>query len=72
MKSTAQKLILISFVLALIAAVAVFLYLQSLKAPKEITKKITVLVAAETIPPRTLIDKKMIKEIQVSDDSIFS
>lgn len=63
MKSTAQKLILISFVLALIAAVTVSLYLQSLKSPNEITKKITVLVAAETIPSRTLIDKKMIKEI---------
>lgn len=72
MKSTAQKLIVISFVLALFAAVAAFLFMQSLKSPKEINKKITVLVAAETIPPRTLIDKKMIKEIQVSDDSILA
>lgn len=72
MKSTAQKLILISFILAVIASVTVFLFMQSLKAPKEITKKITVLVATETMPPRTLIDKKMIKEIQVSDDSILA
>ena len=72
MKSTAQKLILISFILAVIASVTVFLFMQSLKSPKEIGKKITVLVATETIPPRTLIDKKMIKEIQVSDDSILA
>ena len=72
MKSTAQKLIVISFVLALFAAVAAFLFMQSLKAPKEVNKKITVLVAGETIPPRTLIDKKMIKEIQVPDESILA
>jgi len=71
MKSTAQKLILLSFVLALIAAGTIFLYLQSLKAPKETTKEITVLVAAETIPSRTLISKKMITEIKVPDNSIF-
>ena len=34
MKSTAQKLILISFVLALIAAVTVFLYLTVFKITK--------------------------------------
>lgn len=71
MKSTAQKLILISFVLALIAAVTVLLYLKSLKPSKEINKNTTILVAAETIPPRTLIDNNMIKEIQVPDNSIF-
>jgi len=72
MKSTGRKLILISFVLALIAAVTVFLYFQSFKSSKGIGKTITVLVAAETIPSSTLIDKKMIKEIQVPDNSIFS
>lgn len=71
MKSTSQKLILISFILALIAAVNVFMYLQSLKAPKKNDKKITVLVANETIPARTLIDNKMIKKIQVVDNNIF-
>jgi len=62
---------LISFVLALIAAVTVLLYLKSLKVPDEILKTTTVLVAADTIPSRTLIDKKMIKEIQVADKDIF-
>lgn len=72
MKSTAQKLIVISFILALFAAVSAYLFLQSFKAPKEVNKKINVLVATETIPPRTFIDKKMIKEIQVSEDSILA
>ena len=72
MKSTAQKLIMISFVLALIAAVTVFLYLKSLKSPNETTKEISVLVATETIPSGTLIDKKMINEIKVPNDSILA
>lgn len=71
MKSTAQKLIVISFVLALIAAVTVSLYLKSLKSPNEKTEKITVLVATETIPSGTLIEKKMINEIKVPNDSIL-
>lgn len=72
MKSTAQKLILVSFVLALFAALTLFFYLQSLKSPKETTKEIRVIVAVETIPSGTLIDKKMVKEIEVEDNSIWS
>ena len=72
MKNTAQKLILISFVLALIASLTVFFYLKSLKVPDETTKNRTVLVATEAIPPRTLIEKKMIKEILVPDNSYFA
>lgn len=72
MKSIGKKLILISFILAILASVSVLGYLQSLKKPqKEANKKITVLVAAETIPARTIITNKMIKQIQVSEDSIF-
>lgn len=71
-KDMSQKLILVSFILALLAAGAAFVYLQSLKTPKESLSKSTMLVAAQTIPQGTLIDKKMIKEIQVSDNSIFN
>lgn len=71
MKKTAQKLILISFVLALIAAVTVFSYLNSLKKPETVIEKTAILVAAKTIPARTLIDKDMIMEIKVTKDSIF-
>jgi pilus assembly protein CpaB len=71
-KSMSRKLILISFILALLAAASAFVYLQSLNAPKGVLKKSTILVAAQTIPQGTLIDKKMIKELQVLDSSIFS
>jgi flagella basal body P-ring formation protein FlgA len=47
-------------------------YLQSLKAPKGALNKFTMLVAAQTIPQGTRIDKKMVKEIQISDNSIFN
>ncbi|AGF54972.1 hypothetical protein B0P06_000948 [Clostridium saccharoperbutylacetonicum] len=47
------------------------IYLQSLKSPNQIIKDITVLGATETILSGTLIDKKMIKEIQVPNDSIL-
>lgn len=71
MKNTAQKLIIISFILALMATIIAFLYLKSLKTSNITGKTTTVLVATETIPPRTLIDKKMVKEIQVIDSSVF-
>lgn len=71
-KSMSQKLMFISFILALLAAAAAFAYLQPLKSPKGALKKSTILVAAQTIQQGTLIDKKMIKELQVSDNSIFS
>jgi len=72
LKSIGQKLILISFVLAIIAAGVIFAYLQSLKEPKEEHKGITVLVATDTIPPGTLITDSKIKEIQVSENVIFA
>lgn len=72
MKNISKKLIILSFILAIIAAISLFVYLQSIKKPGEEVKNITVLVAVETIPARTLIDKKMIKEIQVPNNAIFN
>ncbi len=71
MKSTQQKLILIAFLLAVLTASLGFMYLRSLEAPQAEAQKIGVLVAAETIPPRTLIEGSMIKEIEVEDHSFF-
>jgi|GEM_PF-502853 len=71
MKSTQQKLILIAFLLAVLTASLGFMYLKSLEAAPEVTEKIGILVAAETIPPRTLIDGSMIKEMEVEDNSLF-
>ena len=72
MKSMGKKLILLSFFLALISTLSIFAYLQSFKTIKNPVVKINILVAKETIPARTLIDKSMIQEIQVTEDSIFN
>jgi pilus assembly protein CpaB len=70
-KNIGQRLILISFIIALIAAAATFTYLRSIKSTEVVSKKVTILVASDTIPPRTLIDKKMVTELQVEDNLIF-
>ncbi|WP_291632499.1 Flp pilus assembly protein CpaB [Clostridium sp.] len=71
MKNTGKRLILVSFILAVVSSIFIFVYLQSLKTPDIAVKERTVLVAAETIPPRTIIVKKMVKEIPVPDNEIF-
>lgn len=71
MKNTGKRLILVSLILAVVSSIFVFIYLQSLKTPEIAVKERTILVAAETIAPRTVIDKKMVKEIKVPDNAIF-
>ncbi|MDP4088802.1 MAG: Flp pilus assembly protein CpaB [Bacillota bacterium] len=71
MKSIGKKLIIISFIMAILTSVSVFSYLKSLKKPVVVEQKRTVLVAAEDIPARTLVSSKMIKEVEVPEDSIF-
>ncbi len=71
MKNTGKRLILISFMLAIVSSVVIFIYLKSLKTPDTAVKERSVLVATETIAPRTKIEKKMIKEIKVPDNAIF-
>jgi pilus assembly protein CpaB len=72
MKSLGKKLIVLSFVFALICSIVIFIYLRSLQTPKDIVEKITILVAAEDIPPRIEISEKMLKEIEVPKDPIFN
>lgn len=71
MRGNSQKLILVSFFLAILASLSVFMYLKSLKEPDKESKSTTVWVASETIPARTLIDKSMIKQMEVPVSSIF-
>lgn len=71
MKNISRKLIVAAFVLALMAAATTYVYLQSLNKPKEDLKKVNMLVAMDTIPPRTLIDQKMVKEVEVPESSIL-
>lgn len=72
MNSSGKKLILISFTLAIIAAAAAFIYLKSLSKPKNDVKEVTIPVASETIPERTKIQKKMLKEIKVPESTLIS
>ncbi len=71
MKNIGKKLILISFFLALISTIAVVTYLQSFKNKKQATDTISIIVANENIPARTIIQKKMTQQIQVPNNSIF-
>lgn len=71
MKNTGKRLILVSFILAVVSSIFIFIYLQSLKTPDIEVNERTILVATETIPPRTVIDKKMVKEMQVPENAIF-
>lgn len=71
MKSTQQKLILIAFLLAILTASLGFMYLKSLETPAAEVEKVGILVAAETIPPRTLIEGSMLKEMEVEDHTLF-
>lgn len=71
MKNQGKRLILISFLLAVVLSIVIFIYLKPIKTQNTAVKEITVLVATETIAPRTLIEKKMVKEIQVPDNAIF-
>jgi len=74
MKSTVKKLILISFLLAIIAAGTVFMYLQSLNGTIAVDggNKTTILVAMDNIPPRTKIDRSMLRQIEVPNDVVYS
>lgn len=71
MKNTGKRLILVSFILAVVSSILIFIFLQSLKTPDIAVKERTILVAVETIPERTVVNKKMVKEIQVPDNAIF-
>jgi pilus assembly protein CpaB len=71
MKNTGKRLILISFILAVISSLVIFMYLKPSKATDIAVVEKTILVATETIAERTLIDKKMVKEIQVPESEIF-
>jgi pilus assembly protein CpaB len=72
MKITGKRLILISFILAVVSSLVIFMYLRPLKTTDIAVVEKTILVASETIPERTIIDKKMIKEIQVPESEIFN
>ncbi|MBK5241510.1 Flp pilus assembly protein CpaB [Clostridium sp.] len=71
MKNTGKRLILISFMLAVVSSIVIFIYLKPLKMTEIAVNEKTILVATETIAPRTLIKKSMVKEIKLPDNEIF-
>lgn len=72
MKGTIRKLILVSFVLALLAAGSVYVYLQSLNTVTVSEGMRSIYVATEMIPPRTQVQASMIKQIYVTDDPFLN
>ncbi|MFA9397893.1 MAG: Flp pilus assembly protein CpaB [Clostridiaceae bacterium] len=71
MKNTFQKLIIISFLIAILVSASFYVYLKSLDNSKEILDYTTILVAANTIPPNTLIEKSMITDTEVVSNQMF-
>lgn len=73
MKNIGRRLFLISFIFALISATAIYFYLVSLDETKEVVEisKTTILVAAIDIEPRTIIEKDMIKEIEIIKENEY-
>jgi pilus assembly protein CpaB len=71
LKGMKKRLLLISLTLAVLAAALVFGYLQSLQKPKNEIAKVTILVANDTIQARTMIEKKMVKKIEVPDSEMI-
>lgn len=67
----ARRLFLIALVLALLASGAVFIYLKSLDTVEVEEEKVTILIAAQQIPPRTVITSEMITEIEISEDAAY-
>lgn len=72
MKGTIRKLILISFVLALLASGSIYVYLQSLKTVTVNEGMRSIYVASETIPPRTRVQASMVKKIYVPEDPFIN
>lgn len=72
MKSISKRLLVISFIFALIAAGSIYYYLLSLDNKEEADEEKTkILVANQDIMPRTKIEKNMVKEIEISADSDY-
>lgn len=70
MKSFNTKLLIISIILAGIAAYLGYSYLKEIEeASMAEPKLIKIIVAAQNIPGRTKIDSSMIKEIEINEES---
>ncbi|MCX7884742.1 MAG: Flp pilus assembly protein CpaB [Caloramator sp.] len=71
MKGTAKRLIIISFILSLIATSAVYFYLSSLKGKSKKEEYVKILAASVSIPRGTVIQRNMIKEVEIAKESFL-
>jgi len=72
MKKLSRRLFLFAFLFAVLAAGAAYVFLSSLDEGDEtVIEMATILVAAENIPPRTLVVAELIKEIEVPAESVY-
>lgn len=72
MKKSNKLVFVFAFLLALIGAGALFIYLRGLEqVPQETVKMTTVVVAVTDITPRTQITAEMLKTVEVPDQGIM-
>ncbi|KRQ86264.1 LysM domain/BON superfamily protein [Caloramator mitchellensis] len=70
MKGIAKKLIIVSFILSIMATASVYYYLNSLKNNKK-EEMVNIIAAQVSIPKGTVIQKDMLKEVEISKDALL-
>lgn len=70
MNGYARRLLLFSLILSILVTLLVYMYLGKLGSKKETRELVKVLVANTNIPKGTVIEKKMLREIELPKDSI--
>lgn len=70
MNSIAKRLLFISLILSFLITGVLYMYLNKLNTPSKVEEFSNVLVAATNIPKGTVIEKKMLKELKLPNDSI--
>jgi len=69
MKSKGKKVLVIAIVLSLVTTYLAYIYLTRLEDASSNTEYINIIVATRDIPPRTVIEEDMIREIRVPKDN---
>ncbi|WP_084424799.1 Flp pilus assembly protein CpaB [Caloramator sp. ALD01] len=70
MNSYFRRLLLFSFILSILVTFLVYMYIGKLGSKKETKQLVKVLVANTNIPKGTVIEKKMLREIELPKDSL--
>ena len=72
MKKSNKGIFLIAFLIALIGAVSLFLYMKNLEGPKVVEVKTTnIVIAKADIPARTLITDEMLQVVAVPEQGVI-